>query len=451
MAKAKTVYICQNCGAQSPKWTGKCNSCDQWNTFVEEVVITSAKSPALLSQNATGNKPVLLKEINEANQVRISTMNTEFDRVLGGGLVPGSVTLIGGEPGIGKSTLLLQISQKFSGTVLYVSGEESADQIKLRANRLGDLTDSLFFLAEVSTEAIVAQCKQLKPGLVIIDSIQTLRTSYIESSPGTITQIRESATQLIQYAKEYSVPVVLVGHITKDGSLAGPKILEHVVDTVLQFEGDNHYMYRILRAHKNRFGSTSEIGIFEMSESGLREVTNPSEFLLFANSYQYSGISACATVEGIRPFIIEVQALVSSAVYGTPQRSATGFDTRRLNMLLAVLEKRVGFRLSSKDVFLNIAGGIKVTDTAIDLAVICAILSSDVDRPIPKGTCFSGEVGLSGEIRPAGRMEQRIAEAAKLGYRRIFVPKVKNKTSIKSDIEIIEVQKVEQVFSKLFS
>jgi DNA repair protein RadA/Sms len=451
MAKAKTVYICQNCGAQSPKWTGKCNSCDQWNTFVEEVVITSAKSPALLSQNATGNKPVLLKEINEANQVRISTMNTEFDRVLGGGLVPGSVTLIGGEPGIGKSTLLLQISQQFSGTVLYVSGEESADQIKLRANRLGKLTDSLFFLAEVSTEAIVAQCKQLSPGLVIIDSIQTLRTSYIESSPGTITQIRESATQLIQYAKEYSVPVVLVGHITKDGSLAGPKILEHVVDTVLQFEGDNHFMYRILRAHKNRFGSTSEIGIFEMSESGLREVTNPSEFLLFANSYQYSGISACATVEGIRPFIIEVQALVSSAVYGTPQRSATGFDTRRLNMLLAVLEKRVGFRLSSKDVFLNIAGGIKVTDTAIDLAVICAILSSDVDRAIPKGTCFSGEVGLSGEIRPAGRMEQRIAEAAKLGYRRIFVPKVKNKTSIKSDIEIIEVQKVEQVFSKLFS
>ncbi|PKP11360.1 MAG: DNA repair protein RadA [Bacteroidetes bacterium HGW-Bacteroidetes-4] len=451
MAKAKTVYICQNCGAQSPKWTGKCNSCDQWNTFVEEVVIPSAKSPALLSQNATGNKPVLLKEVNEANQVRISTMNTEFDRVLGGGLVPGSVTLIGGEPGIGKSTLLLQISQQFSGTVLYVSGEESADQIKLRANRLGKLTESLFFLAEVSTEAIVAQCKQLSPGLVIIDSIQTLRTSYIESSPGTITQIRESATQLIQYAKEYSVPIILVGHITKDGSLAGPKILEHVVDTVLQFEGDNHFMYRILRAHKNRFGSTSEIGIFEMSESGLREVTNPSEFLLFANSYQYSGISACATVEGIRPFIIEVQALVSTAVYGTPQRSATGFDTRRLNMLLAVLEKRVGFRLSSKDVFLNIAGGIKVTDTAIDLAVICAILSSDVDRPIPKGTCFSGEVGLSGEIRPAGRMEQRIAEAAKLGYRRIFVPKVKNKTSIKSDIEIIEVQKVEQVFSKLFS
>ncbi|MGD9992769.1 MAG: DNA repair protein RadA [Salinivirgaceae bacterium] len=451
MAKAKTVYICQNCGAQSPKWTGKCNSCDQWNTFVEEVVITSAKSPALLSQNATGNKPILLKEVNEENQVRISTMNHEFDRVLGGGLVPGSVTLIGGEPGIGKSTLLLQISQQFSGTVLYVSGEESADQIKLRANRLGKLTDSLFFLAEVSTEAIVAQCKQLAPKLVIIDSIQTLRTSYIESSPGTITQIRECATQLIQYAKEFSVPVVLVGHITKDGSLAGPKILEHVVDTVLQFEGDNHFMYRILRAHKNRFGSTSEIGIFEMSESGLREVTNPSEFLLFANSYQYSGISACATVEGIRPFIIEVQALVSSAVYGTPQRSATGFDTRRLNMLLAVLEKRVGFRLSSKDVFLNIAGGIKVTDTAIDLAVICAILSSDVDRPIPKGTCFSGEVGLSGEIRPAGRMEQRIAEAAKLGYHRIFVPKVKNKTSIKSDIEIIEVQKVEQVFSKLFS
>jgi DNA repair protein RadA/Sms len=451
MAKAKTVYICQNCGAQSPKWVGKCSSCDQWNTFEEEIITTSNKTPALLQSGSKGNKPVLLNQIKEENQKRVSTLNHEFDRVLGGGVVPGSVTLIGGEPGIGKSTLLLQLCQSYIGKVLYVSGEESADQIKLRANRLGTNNENLYFLAEVTTESIIAQSRHLEPELLIIDSIQTLRTDFVESSPGTITQIRESASQLIQYAKEYSVPIVLVGHITKDGNLAGPKVLEHVVDTVLQFEGDNHFMYRILRAHKNRFGSTSEIGIFEMDESGLREVSNPSEFLLFNNSHQYSGISTCATVEGIRPFLIEVQALVSSAVYGTPQRSATGFDTRRLNMLLAVLEKRVGFRLSTKDVFLNIAGGIKVTDTAIDLAVICAILSSDVDRAIPKGTCFSGEVGLSGEIRPAGRMEQRVAEAAKLGYTRIFVPSMKNKTSIKSSIEIIEVQKVEQVFSQLFS
>ncbi|HAM98910.1 MAG TPA: DNA repair protein RadA [Marinilabiliales bacterium] len=451
MAKAKTVYVCQSCGANSPKWIGRCPSCNEWNTYSEEVIIASAKSPALTSNYATGNTPILLNDIKEHGQKRIPTTCREFDRVLGGGLVPGSVILIGGEPGIGKSTLLLQIAQNFQGKILYVSGEESAEQIKMRANRLGYTQNNVYFLAEILTEAILIQSKQLLPDLIIIDSIQTLRTEFLDSSPGTVTQIRESATQLLHFAKENQIPVVLVGHITKDGSLAGPKILEHVVDTVLQFEGDNHFMYRILRSSKNRFGSTSEIGIFEMIQSGLREVANPSEFLLSEHHENYSGISTCATIEGVRPFLIEVQALVSSAVYGTPQRTSTGFDTKRLNLLLAVLEKRIGFRLSSKDVFLNIAGGLKVADTAIDLAVICAILSSDVDRPIPKGTCFAGEVGLSGEIRPTGRLEQRIAEASKLGYKRIFVPQQKNSTSKTFGIEVVGVQKVEQVFAKLFN
>ncbi|MFA6400531.1 MAG: DNA repair protein RadA [Salinivirgaceae bacterium] len=451
MAKAKAIYVCQNCGANSSKWIGRCPSCNEWNTYSEEVVLVSTKSPALTSSFATGNKPILLNEIKESASKRISTSSKEFDRVLGGGLVPGAVVLIGGEPGIGKSTLLLQIAQQFSGKTLYVSGEESAEQIKMRADRLGSTKNKVYFLAEVLTEAVINQSKQLVPDLLIIDSIQTLRTEQVESSPGTVTQIRESATQLLHYAKETNLPVILVGHITKDGSLAGPKVLEHVVDTVLQFEGDNHFMYRILRANKNRFGSTSEIGIFEMLQSGLREVENPSEFLLSHHQESYSGISTCSTIEGVRPFLIEVQALVSSAVYGTPQRTSTGFDTKRLNMLLAVLEKRIGFKLSTKDVFLNIAGGLKVADTAIDLAVICAILSSDVDRPIPKGNCFAGEVGLSGEIRLTGRLDQRIAEAAKLGYKRIFVPSQKNNTSKTSGIEVVEVQKVEQVFAKLFS
>jgi DNA repair protein RadA/Sms len=451
MAKTKTIYVCQSCGATSAKWIGKCNSCNEWNTYSEEIKTTSSKIPALSNSFASGNRPILLSDISENQQVRFSTRNNEFDRVLGGGLVPGSVTLIGGEPGIGKSTLLLQIAQNFQGKVLYVSGEESADQIKMRANRLKANNENLFFLAEVVTEGIINQSKNLEPNILIIDSIQTLRTEFVESSPGTVSQIRESATLLLHYAKEFGLPVLLVGHITKEGSLAGPKVLEHVVDTVLQFEGDNNFNYRIIRAHKNRFGSTSEIGIFEMQESGLREVPNPSEFLLSDNAEQYSGIATCGAIEGMRPLLIEVQALVSSAVYGTPQRSSTGFDTRRLNMLLAVLEKRIGFKLSTKDVFLNIAGGLKVTDTAIDLAVICAVLSSDVDRPIPKGTCFAGEIGLSGEIRPTSRIEQRISEAEKLGFKRIFIPRQKKQNLNKMNIEVVEVDKVEQVFSKLFS
>ncbi len=451
MAKAKTVYVCQNCGASSPKWIGRCPSCNEWNTYSEEIKTTSSKIPAISNSFASGNSPVLLNEHKENLQKRFSTYSNEFDRVLGGGLVPGSVTLIGGEPGIGKSTLLLQVAQNFQGKVLYVSGEESADQIKMRANRLKTINDNLYFLAEVLTESIINQCKNLTPNVLIIDSIQTLRTEHIESSPGTVSQIRESTTLLLHFAKEYGIPVLLVGHITKDGSLAGPKILEHVVDTVLQFEGDNNFNYRIIRALKNRFGSTSEIGIFEMQDSGLREVPNPSEFLLSDNSEQYSGIVTCAAIEGMRPLLIEVQALVSSAVYGTPQRSSTGFDTRRLNMLLAVLEKRVGFKLSTKDVFLNIAGGLKVTDTAIDLSVICAVLSSDVDRAIPAGNCFVGEIGLSGEIRPTSRIELRISEAEKLGFKRIFIPAQKKQNFNKFNIQIVEVEKIEQVFSKLFS
>lgn len=451
MAKVKSVYVCQSCGANSPKWIGKCPSCNEWNTYTEELKSVSSKTPAVSSNRSLGNKPVQLHQVQESQLERLSTNITEFNRVLGGGIVPGSVTLIGGEPGIGKSTLLLQVAQSLNKKVLYVSGEESAEQIKLRANRLKTVNEDLYFLAEVVTESIVNHSKKLLPDILIIDSVQTLKTEYIESSPGTVSQIRESATQLLYYAKENSVPVILVGHITKEGSLAGPKVLEHVVDTVLQFEGDNNYNYRILRSNKNRFGSTSEIGIFEMQQSGLREVPNPSEFLLSNNTEQFSGIATCAAIEGIRPLIIEVQALVSSAVYGTPQRSATGFDTKRLNMLLAVLEKRVGFRLSTKDVFLNIAGGLKVTDTAIDLAVICAILSSDVDRIITNGTCFVGEIGLSGEIRPTSRIEQRIIEAEKLGYKKIFIPKQNQEFRPTSKIKVVQVEKLEQVFSQLFS
>jgi DNA repair protein RadA/Sms len=452
MAKLKSIFVCQNCGATSPKWIGRCPSCNQWNSYSEEIQAQTSRSPALVSQNGTGNKPVLIKDITDNQQIRFSTQSNEFDRVLGGGLVPGAVVLFGGEPGIGKSTLLLQIAGLFKGLVLYASGEESGEQIKMRANRLKTSGEHIYFLAEVSCENIIAQAKQLKPQLIIVDSIQTLKTEFIESSPGTVSQIRESATQLLQYAKEYAVPVILVGHITKEGSLAGPKVLEHVVDTVLQFEGDNQFYYRILRAHKNRFGSTSEIGIFEMKQEGLIEVQNPSEFLLAEHRELFSGISTAATIEGVRPFMVEVQSLVSSAVYGTPQRSTTGFEIRRLNMLLAVLEKRVGFRLASKDVFLNLAGGIKVIDPAVDLAVICAILSSDVDRPIPKGTCFAGEVGLSGEIRPTSRMEQRVAEAAKLGYERIFISRQSKSLSpsTNKNIELIFVDKIEQVFNRLF-
>ena len=452
MPKLKTTYVCSNCGASSAKWIGRCPSCGEWNTYNEEIQRTEpARSSVAVGRSAIGSAPILIKDIVENRQQRSSTQSSEFDRVLGGGLVPGVVVLFGGEPGIGKSTLLLQVAGKFNGTVLYASGEESAEQIKMRATRLKVDDSNVYFLAEISCENIIAQARSLKPDLLIVDSIQTLRTEYVESSSGTVSQIRESASLLQQFAKETATPVIIVGHITKDGSLAGPKVLEHVVDTVLQFEGDNHFFYRILRAHKNRFGSTSEIGIFEMGENGLAEVPNPSEFLLSNHRDQYSGISTAATLEGVRPFMVEVQALVSSAVYGTPQRSSTGFDTRRLNMLLAVLEKKVGFKLATKDVFLNLAGGLKVVDPALDLAVISAILSSDIDRPLRQGDCFAGEVGLSGEIRPTARIEQRIAEAAKLGYKRIFVPnQPKGLQSDKYKIEILFVDRLEQVISQTF-
>ena len=452
MPKLKTTYVCSNCGASSAKWIGRCPSCGEWNTYNEEVLQPEpTRSASAVGRSAMGSAPILIKDIVENRQQRSSTQSSEFDRVLGGGLVPGVVVLFGGEPGIGKSTLLLQVAGKFKGTVLYASGEESAEQIKMRATRLKVNDEKIYFLAEISCENIIAQARNLKPDLLIVDSIQTLRTEYIDSSSGTVSQIRESASLLQQYAKETATPVIIVGHITKDGSLAGPKVLEHVVDTVLQFEGDNHFFYRILRAHKNRFGSTSEIGIFEMGEEGLAEVPNPSEFLLSNHRDQYSGISTAATLEGVRPFMVEVQALVSSAVYGTPQRSSTGFDTRRLNMLLAVLEKKVGFKLATKDVFLNLAGGLKVVDPALDLAVISAILSSDIDRPLRQGDCFAGEVGLSGEIRPTARIEQRIAEAAKLGYKRIFVPNQPKGLQLdKYKIEILFVDRLEQVISQTF-
>lgn len=451
MAKAKVVYVCRECGAESPKWIGRCPSCNQWNTYTEEIATKNSKSPALIQSYSTGQKPVPIFSIQNQELIRIETKNNEFDRVLGGGLVPGSVVLLGGEPGIGKSTLLLQVALNIEKKVLYVSGEESGEQIKMRASRIGGQNNEAYFMSEVLVENIITQASSLIPDIIIIDSIQTLRTDTVESSPGTVSQIRECATALLRYAKENSVPVILVGHITKDGSLAGPKVLEHIVDTVLQFEGDTNFNYRIVRASKNRFGPTSEIGIFEMLNFGLREVSNPSELLLSFHKGIYSGIAIGATVEGIRPMLIEVQALVSSAVYGTPQRSATGFEIRRLNMLLAVLEKRVGFRLSQKDVFLNITGGIKIADPAIDLSVICAILSSDVDRAIPPGVCFAGEVGLSGEIRPTSRIENRIAEAEKLGYNTIFVPCLTQKLQKKYNIQILETEKIEQVFSKLFS
>lgn len=449
--KPKIAYICQECGASSPKWIGKCPSCGNWNTYTEEVIAStpaSARNQAIFTSSST-QTPILIKDIVERNHERTSTQSLEFDRVLGGGVVPGAVILFGGEPGIGKSTLLLQVAGKYTGTVFYASGEESGEQIKMRATRLKVDDSKIYFISDTSCENIINQARQLKPDLLVVDSIQTMRVEYIESTSGSISQIRECAQLLQQFAKETATPVIIVGHITKDGSLAGPKVLEHVVDTVLQFEGDMRFYYRILRAHKNRFGSTSEIGIFEMNEEGLQEVLNPSEFLLANHTEQYSGIATAAAIEGIRPFMIEVQALVSSAVYGTPQRSTTGFDSRRLNMLLAVLEKKVGFKLATKDVFLNIAGGIRVSDPTIDLAVAAAILSSDIDRPLRRGDCFVGEIGLSGEIRPTGRLEQRISEAAKLGYKRIFAP-VQAKGANRFDkypIEIKFVEKIEQVIT----
>ncbi len=450
MAKNKTVFVCQSCGAQSPKWIGRCPSCHEWNTYVEEIIPSKTH---IENFNSYSSKPQLINDVEISAEKRIDTQNIEFNRVLGGGLVPGSLVLIGGEPGIGKSTLMLQVSLNISNyKTLYVSGEESKSQIRLRADRLGINGASCFILCETSIEKIILDIEKLDPDIIIIDSIQTLQTERIETSPGSVSQIRECANIIQRFTKQRSKTVILIGHINKEGSIAGPKILEHTVDTVLQFEGDSNYMYRILRATKNRFGSTSELGIYEMQHSGLRQVSNPSELLMSQNNLNLSGSAVSSTVEGVRPFLIEIQALVSSSVYSSPQRTSTGFDLRRLSMLLAVLEKRAGFRLSAKDVFLNIAGGIKVDDPAIDLAVVCAILSSDQDVAINNNICFAGEIGLSGEIRQINRIEQRIKEAEKLGFSQIFIPKF-NKKSVdfsKYSIKISEVNKVEEVFKFLF-
>lgn len=452
MAQTKTIYTCQNCGTQVPKWMGKCPTCNEWNTFVEEVVAKKQQT-AKLSAQITGNQPITLANVLSVSNSRIPTGINEFNRVLGGGIVPGSLILLGGDPGIGKSTLALQLALQLTNLrILYASGEESLQQIKLRSERLRLQNDQCLFLNETSLEHLIAQTEQVKPSLLIIDSIQTISTETLESSPGSVSQVRECTSAILKLAKKSGVAVILIGHITKEGSLAGPKVLEHIVDTVLQFEGDTNFMYRILRSNKNRFGSTNELGIFEMTGDGLREVLNPSEQLISKLSDNVSGTAIAATVEGMRPFLIEIQALVSSAAYGTPQRSSTGFDLRRLNMLLAVLEKRAGFKLIQKDVFLNIAGGLKINDPATDLAVISSILSSNIDVAINHKYCFAGEVGLTGEIRAVSRIEQRIAEAQKMGFKKIFIPgNNKNFDSSKYKIELVRANRVEEVFKVIFS
>ena len=452
MAKTKTTFFCQNCGAQSPQWMGKCKSCNEWNTIIEEGVSKPKKSRWESEAPSRSNKTKPISEISLQARARIDTSDNELNRVLGGGIVAGSIILLGGEPGIGKSTLLLQVALRIKNEkLLYVTGEESDQQIRMRADRLNQLDSSCQILTETNTQNIFQQIQEVQPSILVVDSIQTLQTNTIDSSPGSISQIRECTSELMSFAKSSGVPVLLIGHINKDGNIAGPKILEHMVDVVLQFEGDRNHVYRILRANKNRYGSTSELGIYEMQSDGLREVANPSEILLSQKDEDMSGIAVSATLEGMRPLMIETQALVSSAVYGTPQRSATGFDLRRLSMLLAVLEKRCGFRLGAKDVFLNITGGIKVDDPAIDLGVVCAILSSNVDMAINDKDCFAAEVGLSGEIRPVNRCEQRIQEAEKLGFERIYISKY-NKINAKNyKIEIVMVGKIEEVFKKLFA
>ena len=454
MAKEKTVYVCSNCGQDSPKWVGKCPSCGEWNTYVEEIVRKEPTNRRPVSGIETQKpKPLALSDIEADDEPRINMHDDELNRVLGGGLVPGSLVLIGGEPGIGKSTLVMQtVLHMPEKKILYVSGEESARQLKLRADRLSDTSSDCLIVCETSLEQIYVHIKNTNPDLVIIDSIQTISTESIESSPGSIAQVRECSASILRFAKETHTPVLLIGHINKEGSIDGPKVLEHIVDTVLQFEGDQHYMYRILRSIKNRFGSTAELGIYEMRQNGLREVSNPSELLLSQNHEGLSGVAIAAAIEGIRPFLIETQSLVSTAAYGTPQRSATGFDLRRMNMLLAVLEKRVGFKLAQKDVFLNIAGGLKVNDPAMDLSIISAILSSNMDMAIENHTCMTGEVGLSGEIRPVNRIEQRISEAEKLGFKRILIPynNLKGFDDKKLNIEIVPVRKVEEAFRQLF-
>ncbi|MBT8280037.1 MAG: DNA repair protein RadA [Muriicola sp.] len=452
MAKTKTAFFCQNCGTQYPKWVGQCSACKEWNTIVEEVVQKEEKASWKAKMNGAPKSasPVNISEIDTGNEIRFDILDHEFNRVLGGGLVPGSLVLLGGEPGIGKSTLLLQIALRLPYKTLYVSGEESMKQIKMRAERIQPNSANCFILTETKTQQIFRQISEINPDIVVIDSIQTLHTDYIESSAGSISQIRECTAELIKFAKETNTPVILVGHITKDGTIAGPKILEHMVDTVLQFEGDRNYMYRILRALKNRFGSTAELGIYEMQGDGLREVSNPSEILISKYDEALSGTAIVATLEGMRPLLIEIQALVSSAVYGTPQRTATGFNAKRLNMLLAVLEKRAGFKLGAKDVFLNITGGITVDDPAIDLGVVAAVLSSNADIPLEKGICFAAEIGLAGEVRPVRRVDQRILEAEKLGFTRIFVSK-NNKIALKNhSILISKVSKIEDVIRELF-
>ena len=453
--KVKTLFFCSNCGNESPKWIGKCPSCGEWNTYVEEKVTVGKngrqRTAGLLPSDS---RPQKISEIEISEEPRMRMPSEEFNRVLGGGLVAGSLTLVGGDPGIGKSTLILQnILSIRNKNILYVSGEESSMQLKLRADRIGKISDNTYILCETSLDKIMIHIEKVAPQLVVIDSIQTIASADVESAAGSVSQVRECSATLLRYAKESGVPVILIGHINKEGSIAGPKVLEHIVDTVLQFEGDRQYLYRILRPIKNRFGSTSEIGIYEMVQKGLREVRNPSEMLLSVNrEEQMSGIAIGVTLEGIRPFLIEVQALVSTAAYGTPQRSVTGFDQRRMNMLLAVLEKRARFKLAQKDVFLNIAGGIKVSDPALDMAVITAIMSSNFDLVIPGGVALAGEVGLSGEIRTVTRIEQRVAEAQKLGFSTIYVPKGNLKgVKDKFTIEIIEVGKVEDLFRHLFS
>ncbi|HOZ86525.1 MAG TPA: DNA repair protein RadA [Bacteroidia bacterium] len=459
MSKTKTTFFCQHCGAQAAKWAGKCNSCGEWNTLVEEVIHKESKNDRLqlfsINKNTASqpNQSVLLQDIGISDFPRIAVPGQELTRVLGGGIVPGSLVLFGGEPGIGKSTLMLQLALRLKNLkILYVSGEESEQQLKMRAERIGITTDNCFILQETNTQNIFSQISHIQPQLVIIDSIQTLYTSYIDSSPGSVSQVRECAAEFLRFAKETNVPVFMIGHITKEGSLAGPKILEHMVDTVLQFEGDRNHIYRLLRATKNRFGSTNEMGIYEMNGSGLKEVSNPSEILITNRTEATSGVAIAATLEGNRPMLIETQALCSTAAYGTPQRSSTGFDLRRLSMLLAVLEKRCGFKLSIKDVFINIAGGIKVEDPGIDLALVCGILSSNEDMPIPQNICFAAEVGLTGEIRPVSRIEQRISEADKLGFEKVFVSShnLKGLDTKNFKIEIVPVSKIEEVFSKLF-
>ncbi len=456
MAKDKTMYVCSNCGQESAKWIGKCPQCGEWNTFKEIRVAPENNNSfvsALGRKSNGGHKPMLLKDISSQDEPRIDMGDEELNRVLGGGLVRGSITLLGGEPGIGKSTLSLQTVLQLRRKILYVSGEESAHQLKMRAQRIsGKANDNCLILCETSLESIFASIKETNPELVVIDSIQTICTADVESSPGSVAQVRECASRLLRFAKTSGTPVILIGHINKEGTLAGPKILEHIVDTVIQFEGDQHYMYRILRSIKNRFGSTSELGIYEMRQNGLRPVSNPSELLLTEDHDGLSGVAISSAIEGVRPFLVETQALVSTAAYGTPQRSATGFDQRRLNMLLAVLEKRVGFKLIQKDVFINIAGGLRVTDLAMDLSIIAAVLSSNVDTPIETGWCMAGEVGLSGEVRPVSRIEQRVAEAQKLGFTNIIIPR-QNMQAFKGKdmgINLIPVRKVEEALRHLF-